>query len=340
MSDAEVTGIFGGTFDRLRGVEPGHYCDDGYMPANMPMRELDRRYFAYAAMLAHPLDTLAIDRRLIRPQLPAQPIGSLNEIHPLVTCIPWLFDEIFPDLSSTELLDLAEAGTLLLLGLFLQDQLIDGHVAPQPSVLLLRQQLYHDALRRFQCLFESDSPFWSQFDQYGRQCVAAHLEELQRRRYVSAYSPEEMYRIGSGKVALLKVIPTAMAIKAHADERIPQLANALDSLAAALQLADDLLDWEQDYARGYYTWPLAEALAAERQEHSQLMKDDISERFQHSVIIETLLQQTIEWFQQAIIVLADLRCTEWVAFVNYRLALIDHYRQAYIARKLLRTLGC
>ncbi len=303
-----------------------------------PLTELNERYFAYAATLAAPLNTLALDRHIFMGNGESKQITSLREIYAEATCMPWLFVETFPTISEVDLLDIAEAEMLLIMAVALHDHYLDGQLSSRPGSLLLHLQLHTTALRKFQSLFEAKSPFWTYFDRYFDQYTAARLKEMEHWGRITAYSIETMWKIGRGKSALLKVAITALAIKAGAERYIPQLETALDAFVAAMQLGDDIGDWAEDYECQRYTLPVTQAIPIEHWPTPSLSVEKIGQQLENSIIIETLLKQVIEWFELALNTVIDLHCPRWIAFVEDRITSIKSCQRALVAAKLRKII--
>jgi hypothetical protein len=300
--------------------------------------ELDRRYLAFAAGLPPPLDSLALDRRsFIGPE--SQPFSSLQAVHPLAFRLPWLFRPAFPAIAAEAWLDISEASTFLIMGGLLQDAYLDGPEAAHPASPLLHQQLYSAALRKLHHLFAGSSAFWPYFDTYLNEYTTALLREREHRGQVAAYDLDLMYDIGRGKFALCKMVTTALAVKAKANAWIPHLERAVDALGAAMQLADDIVDWAEDYQRGHYTLPLTAVIPAEQWPQPTLSLAEIEQRLKESTVPETLLQQAVDWFQQALDAVTALACPAWVDFVSHRLSRAAYYQRALIAAKVMNLLA-
>ncbi len=308
-------------------------------PSSVPLQVLDRWYFTFAIGLPPPLNILALDRQLFMGKGESKSISSLQDIYPLATWLPWLFNEAFPRVAEADLLDISEAGTLLILGLLLHDPYLDGQLPPHPAIPLLHQQLHSAALRQFHRLFEAQSPFWSYFDHYLGQYTTALLREMEHRGRVAAYSVEMMYEIGSGKIALFKAVTTALAVQAKAERYISQLEAAVDALGAAMQLADDIEDWAEDYQRKNYTLPLTRVIPSEQWPTPTLSIEEIGQRLEDSIILERLVKQVIEWFHQALDAVAELHCPGWVEFIETYLARAERYQRSLVAKKLLKIMS-
>src|SRR5579859_3839424 len=322
---------------RTRRELPGTRAFD--VPTEIPWAALDRRYFARVAGLPSPLDELAVDRRLFTGKGDAVRFDSLADIHPLVACLPWLFDEAFPAVSISDVLDIAEAGVFLSMGMLLNDVFQDDQLCNRADVPLLHQHLVLMAQRQFGILFESTSRFWSYLDKYTHQYDQALLAHDQHRGMVRAYTLEQMHTIGSGKVALLKTVSTALALKGQGEHHVMRLENAIDSLTAAMQLGDDIVDWADDYQLQNYTFPLTCVIPQANWPAPQLSVEEVGRLFDSSVIRENLVAQVIQWFQLAATIIDELNCPHWAAFVMSCIELSRDYQESIVARKLLRVLA-
>lgn len=308
-------------------------------PNNLPLACLDKRYFRFVATLPASFQRLACNPQLFTGKEAAQPFQSLRELHPLITSIPWLFADAFPAVSEAALLDIGEAGMYLSLAMLIQDYDLDGQLPTDVRIRLLQQRLHTTALLKFQRLFSQQADFWSCFEQYLSQYQQALVDEQTHHHQVSAYSTESMLAIGSGKVALFKAITTALALKGHRTDCIPQLNTALDRLTAALQLGDDIEDWADDYQAQNYTFPLTQVIPPSQWPHPTLSTAEIKDRFQKTVILERLLQQVQTWFQQALDATAGLSCSQWVTLVEHCLNLSQNYHRALLAQKLIHLIN-
>jgi hypothetical protein len=309
------------------------------VPITVPWTELDRRYFAFAAGLPSALGRLARDRQMFTGKGGSIEFRSLTELHPLVTCLPWLFQEASPTVSQADRLDITEAGIFLCMGMLLHDAYQDKQVIDQPGIPLLHQQLTIAAQRKLRIMFRPDSRFGSYLDKYFQEYTQALMLEKEHCGRVKAYPLELMYQIGSGKVALLKTVVTALATKAQGEKQIEQLETAIDSLTAAMQLGDDITDWAEDYQSQNYTLPLTRVIPVECWPMPDLSLKEVRQRLEDSLVREQLIIQVVEWFQLAQDVVGELNCPHWMAFVESCLLMTRKYQESIVAKKLLRTLN-
>jgi hypothetical protein len=309
------------------------------IPGCVPLPKVDERYFAFANSLESPLNTLALDQSLFMGKGHSIACTSLKDVHPLATSLPWLFAQAFPTLSEAEILDISEASTLLIMAVLLQDPYLDGQLPPYPGIPLLHEHLHTAALQKFFQLFDSQSSFWTYFKRYFFQYTTALTEERIHVGRMADYSLQQAYEIGSGKMALHKATTTAMALKAGAEGHIPILENALDALYAAMQLADDIADWKEDYERNRYTLPLTWVISSHFWPLPSLTLTEINERFEASLILEILVKQAIEWFQQAKDIVADMSCANWNNYVDNYQTITRAYQQSLVAKKVLKIMS-
>ena len=308
-------------------------------PGCAPISKLDERYFAFAASLPFPLDRLAVDRRMFTGKGNSQPISSLREIYSLATALPWLFADAFPTLSEAELLNISDANTLLVLSILLQDHYLDNQLPPDPGIPLLQDHLYTAALQKLFQLFDSRSSFWLHFNRYFSQYTTALTEESSHIGLMVHYPLQRAYAIGSGKMALHKTTMAAIALKAGLEYHLPLLEKALDALYAAMQLGDDVTDWKEDFERDRYTLPLTWVIPSNLWPVPHLTVAEINIRFEDSLILETLVKQVIEWFEDAKISFADLSCPQWNQYVYDYQTIMRAYQQALVAKKVMKIMS-
>jgi hypothetical protein len=263
----------------------------------------------------------------------------LRELHPLIACLPWLFCDAFPDILQADVVSIGEAGIFLLMGGALYDAYEDGQFDDQPDLLLLHQMLMNAGREKLSLSFERSSPFWFSYDRFMHEYQLARRLEKEHMGQIKPYSLDEMFRIGKGKVALFKIVTTAVAFKGNGEKYAAQLERAVDLMAAALQLGDDIEDWEEDYVRKNYTLPLTAVIPMECRLMPTLSLEEISQRFEKSVILEKLIIQVMEWFQGSLEAVSGLDCPHWETFIESCLTMTKSFQESVVIGKLLRTLN-
>ena len=145
-----------------------------------------------------------------------------------------------------------------------QDDLIDGETA-DTRLAVQTNHLLVEASRCAARQFDGDSPFWEVFretiDATSRAIVT--LDRLQRRPERPPHAELELYR---DLAACLKIAAAGVCIGAGRDGDWHQLISpALDRLAVAAQIVDDLRDVSDDLADGrinYVAWYLSRPVFA------------------------------------------------------------------------------
>ena len=308
---------------------------DFAIPLEIPWSEINTRYFAFAAKLPEPLGLLARDKRIFIGKGKSLKFDSLAEIHPLVSCIPWLFADAFPLISNEDLLNIAEASVYLSLAMFLADGVRDGQLLRSTPIELLHKQLSNAGRCKFWDVMTSHPLFWDKFDSYQFQYKQAIDLELAHQGKVVPYTLSDMFKIGSGKVALFKTITTALAYCGNRDHFIKPLEIAIDYLTAAMQLGNDIADWPKDYQSGNFTFPLTQIIPKTDWPKPTLSLKKISQLVNNSVLLEELMDQVADWFNEAIISTHEMNCPYWDAYVASCLDLTKRYKKSLIIQKLL-----
>jgi hypothetical protein len=67
--------------------------------------------------------------------------------------------------------------------------------------------------------------------------------------------------------------------------------------------------------------------------------EEINKRFEDSLILETLVKQVIEWFEDAKTHVADLSCPEWNQYVENYHTIMRAYQQALVAKKVMKIMS-
>jgi geranylgeranyl pyrophosphate synthase len=98
--------------------------------------------------------------------------------------------------------------------------------------------------------------FWQRMAVYWQEWADCILWEVEGSKEYNSHErrpfADEYVRISAHKAAALKICPTAMALLAGRPDLIPALEEAVDGMHAAMQLVDDLFDWQEYYQHGRY----------------------------------------------------------------------------------------
>lgn len=100
--------------------------------------------------------------------------------------------------------------------------------------------------------------FWKFWEQYLNEASEAERVLWSHRNAIISFSRRDLELLGQ-KSALLKMSGAIYASLTNRWEILDTIENGLMSTASGVQIADDLLDWEQDFRAGIYTYPLVVA---------------------------------------------------------------------------------
>jgi hypothetical protein len=298
------------------------------------LSELDRRYWAFVETLPSHLAQLAADRKIAAGEGPSTPLRTVAELGVAVSG-PWAFRDTFPSLAEEQLLNLGEAWIFLILSVVLRDHLADSQLPLSPDTVELQQRLMTKTRDVFRSSVGSQPIFWQRFEQYEQQVVSAlQLEAGYRALPDETYDLTTAWQIGTGKSALFKAIPCAMAVLCEAMPRFAQQELSIDALAAGRQLLDDVIDWQEDLARGHYTYPLAQVLSHLKEAGEEVSPQAIESKISNSTILEDALTQVRAWYHQALTEVEGIPCQVWTDFVRYSMAECTWYHRWLIIHRI------
>jgi hypothetical protein len=302
----------------------------GRLLEQVAIPELDRRYRAFVGTLPPRLARLANQRRLAAGDGPSIPLQTVAQIGIAISG-PWAFRDTFPNLAEEQLLDLGEAWIFLILSVVLRDHLADGQWTVNPDTLELQRRLTAQAHNIFRASLGDCAIFWQRFEHYEQQVVSAlRLEAHYRTMPSEPYGLAAAWHIGAGKSALFKTIPCAMAALCEAMTCLAPIESSIDALAAGRQLLDDIVDWNEDLARGHWTYPLARAM--EHLDHIRKTGENISPEairtcISDSAILEGALAHIYVWYHQALAQVEGIPCQAWTDFIRYSIAECTWYHR-------------
>jgi hypothetical protein len=299
--------------------------------------ELDRRYQAFVETLPPRQLQLATDRKIAAGGDLSTPLKTVAELGVVISG-PWIFRDTFPRLSEEQLLELGEAGVFLMLTVVLRDHLADGQLPATPDAVELQQRLMTKARHTFRSSVGNQPIFWQRFEAYEQQVLSAlQLEARYRASPGEAYDLRTAWLIGAGKSALAKAIPCAMAALCEAMPRLVPLEHSIDALAAGRQLLDDVVDWQEDLARGHYTFPLAQAVSRLEEVGEVISFQAIESIISNSTILEDALTQVRAWYHRALTKIERIPCQTWADFVNYSVAECTWYHRWLIIFRIAKA---
>jgi hypothetical protein len=218
----------------------------------MNIQELvDELYQAFADKLEPSLRAIALDlpralRLAPEPDMPWSRVFS----HEVTLGAPALFAESMP-VTSAQVREAVLAHLLAVVEAFGTDRIEDKQVEPTPAVLAVLDQARRDRTLAIERLFGGrppDSVGFATADVETTQAIRHERELLASARPVSfdVYEHASLAKQSAGLVASV-----ALARAARCDERrCSAVQRTLESVALGLQMYDDVVDWEDDVARG------------------------------------------------------------------------------------------
>jgi hypothetical protein len=209
--------------------------------------EIDDLYAAFVAMLPAALaePALALAATLGLAPSPAVPWSEVFT-HEITLGAPRLVAEAMPSLSDALVRDATLAHLLAVIEAFGTDRIEDGQVPETPAlaaVLAHARRARDEALARV-------APDES-YQLAERETLAAIHAEQEALRGGGAVTFHRYLAISHGKQRV--GLPASLALSAAAGSsarRARSLSRMLDDVWVALQLHDDVIDWEDDLARG------------------------------------------------------------------------------------------
>jgi hypothetical protein len=180
----------------------------------------------------------------------------------LYHCLPWLFSDVFPEVTDEDCCVVAVAGLLYFGHMLTLDRALDGDREPDMNELLAAAFMHERALTLLFPLLPQDTPAWEGLARYKREYAGSVILEAEHRGQLRQFPVERFARISKGKSAVLKASPWMLACLAGDPQRMRRIEAAMDSFSLALQVEDDLQDWRSDYTAGLYSYVLTSAIRA------------------------------------------------------------------------------
>lgn len=251
----------------------------------------------------------------------------------------WLFWEVFCGLDDELFLDIAEAGTFLVLASLVLDNIVDGQVGHANATVLFHNALREHGAARFRAALPPTSAFWTHYDRLTADHLAGLAAELAGRSAPQQLTLESLHRIAHGKVSPSVTTIAALAVAGEQPAILEPIEISLKHLASAFQLLDDVEDWEHDFETGNLTyflsqlappeawllpgWPSADELWA----YNAADWKDVKH-----------IRKAKEWLDEAIEAVHDLDCPRWKHYVSSFQTLADQHMTKSVAHHLSRAI--
>jgi hypothetical protein len=188
------------------------------------------------------------------------------------------------------------------------DVVIDQQEVEDKRLLLIAAGLLLErALTRLHNLSPHAKDLMQATDRYFLETAIAAVDELNRHRAkVQCFTKEEVATLGR-KVAALKLCTVYVLSTRGVKEIGASDLRAIDALGSAVQILDDITDWEEDWRSGNYTYPLT--LTFERlfsygvsraADPQKMTTDEVFAGMIWTKGLHEALEQSLEFFKTAI----------------------------------------
>lgn len=181
-------------------------------------------------------------------------------------------------------------------------------------VSLLRDRAYallHD-------LFPQSSDFWTFAKKYQHRVITATLQERTKWHNPTSYSLDEAFIIASGRASTAQMITTALACLSDSRELICPFEKSLDAFFTGILFRDDLKDWRVDFMAGRYSYLLSQIIERKglHKKLESISLDELGRMIYFTGLAEEILDQTIDYYQQALSYVDNVPCTEWKIVID------------------------
>ncbi len=294
---------------------------------------LDERHLAFAVALPDPLRRLALRRGTYTGEPGDEPFAGPSTMNPGVTLTPWLFWEITSGLGDALFLELADAGSRIVLASALLDHLVDGQAESPQDAVLLHGLLHQTGVARLRVPLGGASPFWAIAD----RLISEHLEglasEKRLRAHPAGFTYPEFQRMVSAKFAPIVVTMAAYLAAADRLDLLEPVETSIKHLAVASQLLDDIGDWEQDHPAGRTTYFLACLRAIGPEDgFPGLRIEEVADRISATWLDVDQLNLAAEWLDQSRGPVEGIGCPRWLEYLDgFRVLTREHIRRATAA---------
>jgi hypothetical protein len=313
------------------------------LPANSRAAKLlvrlDGSYFDFAARLPPPLSSRAHLRSTYTGNPGDEPFKGVSAMNPGVTCTPWLFWELVQALEDDLILQVAEAGTLVVLASVLLDHLADGQVEQLGETSLLQQKLFQTGISQFRSCFPSDSGFWSNFERLEAEHLSGLAMELEAQTDPGRFTWEGFLDMVPGKFSPIVVTMAAMTEALDRRELLAPIETSIKHLAIASQLLDDMGDWQEDLATGHLTYYLTRLAPLDRWAATEWPgEEELQNRISTEWLDLKYMGKVKQWLDSSEETTRELGCVGWDDYLNGYRELAERHMRYYEAQHLIRII--
>lgn len=228
----------------------------------------------------------------------------------------WLQEPFDLNLNTCRLIALGN--TFWLLYFFIQDEVMDASPDRYRGYLLpLGNLFFLDAIAPYRSLFGSASPFWTFLEQYTAEWAeSVSWEREQHWGQAREFEQGDLLRLAR-KSAPLKIPCAALSLLAGRQEVIGPLEETVDNVLVFFQLTDDLRDWREDLAQGYYSYFLMRVIADRgRRSPARLTEAEVEKALFVGTVLEEIFDLMILHNQRALEVISTWHVPYLEAYIG------------------------
>jgi hypothetical protein len=265
---------------------------------------------------------------------------GVSTMNPGVTCTPWLFWELVETLDDERFLEVAGAGTLVVLASVLLDHIVDGQADYAGEISLLQQTLFQAGVARLRRQVPFDSEFWAHFERLEAEHVAGLAAELEVQVHPDRFSLSNFLTMVPGKFSPIVITMAAFAEVLGRRDLLAPIEASIKHLAIASQLLDDMGDWREDLEMGHLTFYMTRLAPPERWQASNWPS---AEELQQHIDADWLDLEYMgivqEWLDKSMEATQGLGCSRWDEYLDGYRNLADQHLRRYKARHMMHILG-
>ncbi|MEM9952401.1 MAG: hypothetical protein AAF846_12405 [Chloroflexota bacterium] len=309
----------------------------------IPYQALDQFYFEdFVANLHSILQTLAVDKHLLRHERDAEPLTTIKGLYQeQYLYMPYLLVDFFP-INDTQLSVIGQAWILRIIDFVMTDNIIDRQVPDNPLILLFHQHLRTQSDQLFHQVIGTDEAFWAHYYQVNHALNNANaLEVYCVDQHQQPYTLDVMTEIYEARSALLGIVIHVMARLTDRLDEIEPFLQYYQKIALADQLLDDAADWRDDFRDGRYTLPIVKALQVENiafDKAHTLSEADYQTMITRHSILQEMTHLAIGQYEEVHHMLEQLNALDsaLTKFLQGRMDVAEHSMRRYNAIGLLQ----
>ncbi|MEO1289977.1 MAG: hypothetical protein AAFV93_19650 [Chloroflexota bacterium] len=309
----------------------------------IPYQALDQFYFDEFVANLHPtLQTLAVDKHLLRHELDAEPLMTIKGLYQeQYLYMPYLLVDFFP-INDTQLSIVGQAWILRIIDFVMTDNIIDRQVPDNPLIVLFHQHLRTQSDQLFHQVIGDNRAFWAHYYQVNHALNNANaLEVYCVDQHRQPYTLDVMTEIYEARSALLGIVIHVMARLTDRLDEIEPFLQYYQKIALADQLLDDAADWRDDFRDGRYTLPIVKALQAENipfDKAHTLSEADYQIMITRHSILQLMNHLAIGQYEEVHHMLEQLNALDsaLAKFLQGRMDVAEHSMRRYNAIGLLQ----